>query len=133
MDITVYLPDEIGKKAKAAELNLSALLREAVTDELDRRERVAKLGKDAEEHELQLENADGVPYTGVLTGTRLTEENRQGVTFFLTDDGRVIAYDSRRSLTETIETAGDPDNWENVGEYLAVCDALGESPQPVKV
>ena len=38
MDITVYLPDEVGKQAKAAKLPLSQLLRAAVLEELRRRE-----------------------------------------------------------------------------------------------
>jgi hypothetical protein len=37
MNHNVYLPDEISERAKAAELNLSRLLRDAVTDELKRR------------------------------------------------------------------------------------------------
>jgi hypothetical protein len=37
MDITVYLPDELGRAAKEAELPLSQLLRDAVAAQLDRR------------------------------------------------------------------------------------------------
>lgn len=36
MDVTVYLPDEIGRSAKAAGLNLSGILRRGVEHELDR-------------------------------------------------------------------------------------------------
>lgn len=128
MDITVYLPDEIGKRAKAAdpELNLSRLLRGAVEQELTRRKRLAELTKDAAEHELSLQTAEGEPYTGVLTGSQLTEENRRGGMIFLATDGRVMYYDSGRSEVTEIEDAGDADDYDSMDEYIAVCDALGK-------
>jgi post-segregation antitoxin (ccd killing protein) len=41
MNINAYLPDELGRRAKEAGLNLSGLLREAVVAELERRDREA--------------------------------------------------------------------------------------------
>ena len=38
MDITIYLPDEIGKWAKEQDLGLSRMLRDAVEDEKRRRD-----------------------------------------------------------------------------------------------
>ena len=68
MDITVYLPDEIGQRAKEHELNLSRLLRDAVTEELSRRGAVAETLKDSEVYEIELEGDAGY-YTGRITGT----------------------------------------------------------------
>jgi post-segregation antitoxin (ccd killing protein) len=43
MDITVYLPDELGKWAKEHELNLSRMLRDTLEDEKQRRDARAKV------------------------------------------------------------------------------------------
>ncbi|HWX88339.1 MAG TPA: hypothetical protein VNX67_09195 [Solirubrobacteraceae bacterium] len=126
MDITVYLPDDIGKRAKAAdpELNLSRLLRDAVEEELARRERVAGMQEGAREYELDLETPDGNAYTGVLTGTLIAEDSR-GVTLYLTTDERVMAYDHEGG---TVVETEDAEVWRDsdLDTYLAVCDALGQ-------
>jgi hypothetical protein len=95
VDITIYLPDDIGKKAKEAELPLSRMLRDAVVDELERREAVTETLADVEVYEVQLENRDGVGYRGRITGKLLAEFNDLQV--FLTEDERVILYNERRS------------------------------------
>jgi len=130
MKFNVYLPDEVGDRAKAAEpeLNLSRLLRDAVEEELARRVRVAAMLKDSTEHELALESQEGTRYTGVLTGKQLTEE-RDGVIVYFTTDERVMAYDINRSAVEEIR---DADDWRDadVETYLAIAGALG---QPARV
>jgi hypothetical protein len=129
MDLTVYLPDNIGERAKTAEpkINLSALLRAAVVAELDRRKRVSKLLKGAHEHELDLQGPEGEPYIGVLTGTQITE-GQGGVTVYLATDGRVLAYDENSGTVTEVESA---DSWRDgdFDTYLAVCDALGVTPR----
>jgi hypothetical protein len=126
VDITVYLPDEIGKRAKAAEpeLNLSRLLRYAVGEELARRERVAKLINGAGEHELDLETTDGDPYTGVLTGVQLTEESG-GVTIYLTNDERLMAYDENSQTVEEVEDVETLRDGLGDDDYITVCAAVG--------
>jgi hypothetical protein len=126
MDITVYLPDEIGKRAKAAEpeLNLSRLLRDAVEEELGRRERVELMHGDMQEHEVELESPEGTVYTGVVLGKQLAEED-DGVTVFFTADERVVAYDENRLTLTLVEDAEDFKD-AALEVYLAVADALGQ-------
>jgi hypothetical protein len=97
MNINVYLPDDLGKRAKEAGLPFSELLRGAVVAELERREAVASTLEETSEHELYLENKDGVSYIGRVTGT-IIGRDRYGAGFvFLTDDERVLVYDENRS------------------------------------
>ena len=81
MKVNVYLPDELGQKAKELELPFSQLLQAACQEEIDRQERREE--GDPEEHELKLENDDG-PYIGRLTGTLIAED------VYITDDDRLI-------------------------------------------
>lgn len=126
MDITVYLPEDIGKRAKTADpdLNLSLLLRNAVVEELDRRERVAGMLKGAGEHELELESPEGSRYTGVLTGKKVwwgeTDEE-----VYVTTDKRVMVYNGDTCQLAEVEDAED---WSgaNFDLYLAIADALGQ-------
>jgi hypothetical protein len=90
VDITVYLPDEIGQQAKQEELTLSRLLRDAVTDELERRRAVNETLSEDETKTYELELEDGT--TGRLTGREIAYDNT--ITVYLTDDERVIIYDS---------------------------------------
>jgi hypothetical protein len=125
MDITVYLPDDIGKFAKSAGLNLSAMLRQAVIAEKRRRAALKVLEKEVQEFTLDLETPDGDVYTGVLRGRAITEE-RGGYRYFQTTDGRVMVYiDKNKSLVK-LEKAGDPEQWASMDDYIAVANALGE-------
>lgn len=95
VDITVYLPDDIGNEAKAAKLNFSGLLRQAVIKELDRRKAVTQTLTNQEIYELQLENKDGNPYVGRVTGRMIAESNT--VRVLLAEDERVLIYDESTS------------------------------------
>ena len=55
MDITVYLPDDIGKEAKAAQLNLSGILRRGVLEELMWRQATETIQEAARKHDLNVE------------------------------------------------------------------------------
>jgi post-segregation antitoxin (ccd killing protein) len=94
MDITVYLPDELGSRAKEAELPFSGLLRAAVEEELARRAALTTLvaGGEPAEHELDLVDKDGNAYTGVIWGTFLAETKTGGV-YYLPQPGTVMVVD----------------------------------------
>ena len=48
MNLTVYLPDELGRRAKEAELPFSRLLRDAVSEELQRAAELERLNEGSE-------------------------------------------------------------------------------------
>ena len=125
MDITVYLPDEIGKWAKGAKLNLSALLRQAVVAEQRRHAALQALGGKVEEFEFDLATPSGDVYTGVLRGRALTEEH-DGRRYYLTPDGRVKVHLVEQSKLVDVVSAGEPGLYASVDDYVAVCAALGE-------
>jgi hypothetical protein len=124
--LNLYLPDDIGERAKAADpdLNLSRLLRDAVEDELGRRERMAEMVDGASEHELELESPEGTRYTGVLTGKRVwwgeTDEE-----VYVTTDERVMVYNGDTCELHEVEDAED---WSgaNGDLYFALAAALGQ-------
>jgi hypothetical protein len=124
MDITVYLPDGLGKRAKDAGINLSATLRAAVADELDRRDAMEKLADGAKVYHLDLQTPDGASFTGRITGKLLAETDRsKGV--YATDDGRIIIYD-RDDLDYSAHDADSDDDTlaEMLSEMLPVDDAV---------
>lgn len=126
VDVTVYLPDDVGERAKNEGINLSRTLRDALHDELARRDAMSSALKDTQTHELQLEDKEGNPFTGRIAGTVLAEDVRHDVTVFLTDDERVIVYDERRSQHQIID---DPEDdlrgWLSDGAYTEAMNALG--------
>jgi hypothetical protein len=92
VDITVYLPDELGARAKDAGLNLSGMLREAVTETLDRRDVLAAARDDMAEQ--LVETLDGEsPVRLRFTGKQLAGDG--DTTVWLLDDGRVLLEDSQ--------------------------------------
>jgi hypothetical protein len=113
MNINVYLPDDLGKRAKEADLPFSQLLRDAVATELKRREAMSETLTETETFELPLEDKDGKPYRGRITGKRIGDDGLSR-TVYLTEDERVIVYD-QGSLEYSIiddseqELAGWPD------------------------
>jgi hypothetical protein len=130
VDITIYLPDELGQRAKAAGLNLSRLLRSAVTDEFERREQMAKTLSEPETYELGIEDPDGRGYIGRITGKMIAaDDSLNGATAFLTEDQRVIVYHRQRyvELDDPVEELRD---WfeDEPAEYAAALEALGEKP-----
>jgi len=127
MDITVYLPEEIGTKAKSEGLPFSRLLRAAVETELKRRDVVSATLADPQEFELDLEDDEGRPYTGRLIGTVIAEG--QDVVVYVTEDERVLIHDESRSTVHQIEDA-ESELRELLDEeaYLEAMNALGLRP-----
>lgn len=125
MDITIYLPDELGKRAKAEGINLSRTLRAALAHELPRRDAMTDTLKDIETYELGLLDHEGHPYSGRVTGKHIASDESQYATVYLTDDGRVILYDERAQKHWVLE---DPEaDLQSLppAEYTAAMDALG--------
>jgi hypothetical protein len=127
MNVNLYLPDELGEKAKAADLPLSRLLQRSVTEELQRREAVTKTMKDAREHLVDLETKEGYAYQGRINGIEVHEDDRYR--WFVTTDERVLVYDDENMSAEQVEER----NLEQLAEhnpdaYAAVKTALGETP-----
>ena len=125
MDITVYLPNEIGEKAKAAKLNLSGLLREAVTEELERRRIVKATLEKPQVYEVDVEDNDGRRrYTGRITGALIARDG--DVTVYLTDDERVLTHNARdSSYWECDDPEEELRDQLSDGSYAEALHALG--------
>jgi hypothetical protein len=101
MDITVYLPDEIGKRAKEAELPLSRLLRRAVEDELERKDDMKATLSEPKVYEVEM---NGGGYTGRITGALIAAaDNHSGDELYLTDDERLLYYDGNRGRVAEVD------------------------------
>jgi post-segregation antitoxin (ccd killing protein) len=118
MNHNVYLPDELGQQAKDAELNLSRLLRDAVTDELERIEAVSMTLENPQKHEVWIEGNEG-GYTGRITGTLLYWNDNNDDQIFLTDDERVLVYDGNRQKVEELEADRDGTLEERLRGWIA--------------
>lgn len=124
MDITVYLPDELGQRAKAENVNLSRLLRDTLEAQFREDDTVAAVLDDAAEFTLELENEDGIGYRGRFRGTLIAQS--ESVEVYVTDSGNVLVYDpdKLKYWTETPDTDLD----DLIGDqdvYLQAMAALG--------
>ena len=123
MKLNVYLPDDIGARAKAAELNFSGFLRSAIEQELYRLDALAKLEDGMTEHELELEDDDGNNYIGTLIGKQLAED------VYLTDDDRLIWYDTDKLRYWEIQNPEEELKNLPQEDYVTVLHALGLKPR----
>jgi hypothetical protein len=129
MDITVYLPDELGQWAKETGLNLSATLRGGVEAERRRRSAMAATLEDSEAHELPVTDQDGRSYTVRLHGAIIADpgDGTDGLLVFLGKDERVYVFDGRRD--QALHEDVDPDelrDWlDQDALYLDAMAALG--------
>jgi hypothetical protein len=131
VDITVYLPDELGRKAKEAGINLSRMLRDAVEEEMDRREAVAETLGGAVEHLLECTDEEGRSYTGRLVGSLISDHDAGGRNVYLTEDERVLVHDEDEGWIEEVQQ----ESYEEVlgrllsnEAYLDAMAALGLKP-----
>ncbi len=129
MDITVYLPDELGKRAKRENVNLSRMLRDALIEEFQRRDTMKATLDDMQVYEVEVEDDEGKVYTGRITGSQIAYDESGDVTVFLTDDERVIVHDGKRMKYWVLD---DPEEqlrgWLGPAEYYEAVDALGITP-----
>jgi hypothetical protein len=126
MNLNLYLPDDLGKRAKDADLPFSQLLREAVRAELERREIMSTTLTDLETIQLDLEDDEGLPYTGRFTGRVIAENDRNDVVVYVTEDERVILYDGERLnywVVQDIES--ELADALELSAYQDACRALG--------
>jgi hypothetical protein len=133
MDITVYLPDEIGERAKKEDLKLSRMLRDAVIAELDRRGAMVETLSTIETYELwpMTNHETGGLYVGRIRGKRLWSDGVREV--YLTEDKRVLAHDGPdlyRFDERPEELVGNLADWMGGPgpEFFEVCEALGIRP-----
>lgn len=124
MKVNVYLPDDIGERAKRAELNLSGILREAVIGELDRIAALAELEGDMNEWELSVLDDEGRDIIGTFTGKALNDDE----TVFATDDGRILFHDEHDAKIGEIDI-DDLEDLLPAADYVAVMHTLGEIPK----
>jgi len=123
LNITVYLPEEIGTWAKKADLNLSYMLRRAVEGEQHRQAVRMNLGDQSGVHELEVQDKHKRIYTARFHGRLLTEHD--GVTAYLSDDGNIWTYDgSSFDLCPHDEPWLDLQDWP-LDDYLTVMEAIG--------
>ena len=127
MDITIYLPDELGRRAKAAELPLSRMLRDAVIEELERQDTVTRTLQDPQTFELDLEDRDGNSYRGRITGAKIAEDNDYSA--YLTTDERVIVHEEHKGRYTVLDCPEDElANWLRGDAYIEAMNALGLTP-----
>jgi hypothetical protein len=88
VNINVYLPDELGQRAKEAQLEFSALLRHAVTEELERRAELEAARDGMVSQEIEAYDRDRNPLLLRFTGKPIGGD--VGVQGYLTDEGTVI-------------------------------------------
>jgi|GEM_PF-5712370 len=124
MDVTVYLPDEIGKRAKDEGINLSRTLRTALEGELNRLEQMRKATDEPQVIEVRVVKNDD-EFTGRITGSLIDRSGDSAV--YLTDDERVVVYDEFRSSVEvlTVGEAREKLSPERFSEALRI---LGVTP-----
>jgi hypothetical protein len=136
MDVTVYLPDEIGRRAKDEELKLSRMLRDAVTAEFKRRDAIDEALDEIQTYEVWPVEMNGVLVTGRITGKLIAScaDSQDGV-LFLTDDKRVLGHVESDA---SIERLDDPTEQlvANLNRFFdgefepftEACQALGVAP-----
>jgi len=135
VDINIYLPDELGERAKQdPDVNLSRVLRDALIEHYERSEAMSKALSNVETHEVNLSADGGEEYTGRITGARIDNEGSIPIEIYLTDDQRVIVYDGDPGRHWVLEDAGAElgamyeDGSISGGDYAAAMQAIGERP-----
>lgn len=133
MDITIYLPDELGKWAKEQGLGLSRMLRDEVEAEKRRTDALAAARGGAATHKLDVQEPDGYgghdEITVRLHGTLIAKQDIAGYgsnDVYLGKDGKIYVHDFQRELARDVE----PDDLrERVDEdtYIEAMRALGEA------
>lgn len=133
MKVNIYLPDELGERAKNEELNLSRMLRDAVTAELRRKDRMDAALQEPTTYEIEVE-IDGHPVIGRIIGTKILDSC--GEQLYLTANHRVLHVAGSHYVEFTnpdqdlydyfIE--GRAPEERDIAAYIEACEALGFRP-----
>jgi hypothetical protein len=133
MNVNVYLPDELGEKAKAGGLNFSRLLRDTIEHRLALVERhrdepaIAAALKNAATVELAVENENGDVYTLEFVGVPLSERVED---VYLAEDGRVVVYEDTRQKVWIVEDPVEElRKMLTTDEYVSTLGMLGHQPR----
>jgi hypothetical protein len=127
----VYLPDELGERAKKVGLAFSQLLRGAVIEELERMEAMEETLEEVETFEVDIETENLEPAIGRITGALIAQDS-EGVQAYLTEDERVLVYDPDHLKVHDVtdDPAEALQSWfDNDQEaYIVAMEAIGETP-----
>jgi hypothetical protein len=130
VDITVYLPDEVAQRAKAQNVNLSRVLRDALTTQFAEEDAVSATLEQASTVTLELQTDEGRAYRGRMEATLIGEDATTGTAVYLRRNGEVIAY---REEDRRFRTVADPASELAAvlptNAYIAAMDALGIVPE----
>jgi hypothetical protein len=124
MNVTVYLPDELAKRAKdSPDVNVSRLLRDALEQHFQEVDAMTASLAEAKLVRLSLEDNDGRSYVGRFTGTMIADDD--DVEVYLVEDGTVIAYESERLRYSVVENPSEDLQGLGTDAYLDAMNALG--------
>ena len=129
-DVTVRIDTGLRAKARELDINMSRLFEDALGEEIERVGMRAWATSEAKyEIRLDLEDQEGRAYVGKFTGKLLGETDR--VSVYLTDDSRLIVYDTEKLRHWDDVDVGDLQDWfpHDQGVYVDVMHALGEKPE----
>jgi hypothetical protein len=132
VDITIYLPDDLGKWAKDQELNLSRMLRDAVGAEKERHDARAKIGAEGFER-IEVYDAGkerDVAFQGRLIGSdgdavQAAYLTRKGTIVVTDDEGNFATFDSWDELANDAWGAVVR-GWPSEALIAEIAGALGE-------
>jgi len=134
MNITVYLPDELGHRAKDAELPFSRLLRDAVTEELQRVAELKRLEETSEAevrtYTLKVPEKNGDDWLARIRAKRIVATD--GLDVFHTDKDDIVIYGCHSGAFQ-IYNSHDKENISSflkkiapsADEYVHVAKSLG--------
>jgi post-segregation antitoxin (ccd killing protein) len=130
VDITVYLPDEVAQRAKAENVNLSRVLRDALTTQFAEEDTVSATLEEARTVTLELKTDEGRAYRGRMEATLIGKDATSGTAVYLRRTGEVITY---RPEDRRFRTVDDPASELlavlPTDDYIAAMDALGIVPE----
>lgn len=130
MDITVYLPDEIAQRAKAQSVNLSRVLRDALTAQFTEEDAVSATLDEAGTVTLELQTDEGRGYRGRMEAALLGESADGATTVYLRRTGEVIAYRADdRAFRAVKDPASELFAILPTDRYFAAMDTLGIVPE----
>jgi post-segregation antitoxin (ccd killing protein) len=130
VDITVYLPDEIARRAKAQNVNLSRILRDALTDQFAEEDTMRTTLDAAQAITLELRTEEGRSYRGRLAAVRIGRGAPDGADVYLRRNGDVVAHRAEDGvLTTVLDPENDLRSILPTAEYIAAMNAIGIVPE----